>query len=653
MQRRLESSLSNLFDISQGPRQPKQQQSDDVDDVIHKITSSNGNGNTNNNNKVMEDAPKLDQDFYLNSEKYMNEDGSIIGQEGQDTTSKMENDMKTLLIQLMDERPSIPEQDIYNNKRGTGTGGTSNPNLSSGSLDDKALLEALSLQAKTPSTGRQQQNQQTPTTNEEEEELHRRVFANEQGFLDQSEAFRQSLQPDSDNNDANQQKVDHEAIAWRRGADYRRRQEESLAQMEIAMAELEASVLTIEEAKLLAMTANQNQNAQSKKDGNHNNNEEGDQQQQQQQQQQPMTILCSKCSCLMTSEEIQFERKKGRPNSNEMICRLCQVETTMSFKNGSPFLMGRLGRNNKPPPRAGIAGLDGNDRYRQKTQQIRNIGPRTEEFGEDGRVEGFGFGLEEEQVLRRTPAQSNAWRAQFTAAMTQRNGVVNKPVVDVNVNADVDADASVPVSVRGVAKSPVPQTEISRNSQTRQNDSVNTSQTASASMDPTLQTEQNENVDTSRTASMDPTPQTEKKQNEIGHSTSPAKSVHHRYSNRTKELKETKNQYVDNVWYAHCKAALHRQQSIELTGTAYQDTSTIDNANTEKNKILETRPNPDPSPSKQQEVQELLSRIKGLEGSVDGYKHRLEKSSKQVKALQSVIDAMSKSIHPKDKKQSS
>jgi len=183
----------------------------------------------------------------------------------------------------------------------------------------------------------------------------------------------------------------------------------------------------------------------------------------------------------------------------------------------------------------------------------------------------------------------NAWRAQFTAAMTQRNVVVNKPVVDANadVNADVDADTSVPVSVCGVAKSPVPQTEISRNSQTGQNDSVNTSQSASASMDPNSQTEkkQNESVHTSQTASTGPNPQTEKKHNEIVHSTSPAKSVHHRYSNRTKELKEYKNQYVDNVWYAHCKAALYRQQSIDLTCTAYQDTSTIDNDYTEKTKF--------------------------------------------------------------------
>lgn len=587
---KLESSLSNLFDISQGKK--KKQRVREQSDMLQQIGVTADRSFSN--------APKLDENVYVNSDKYVDEDGSIIGQE----KSKIDDDMQDLRSVLMSDSPSIPigtnnnAQNLPNSKSRGKNAKIGNGNI----IDDQSLLESLT---------EAQNNAQNALNGDE---LHQRVFADETGFLEQSEAFRDTLSSD----DNEKKETENEAVAWRRGADYRRRQEEAMALIEKEMEELENSALSVEDARELAAKENDGNedangfffaHADSNGNGNANANINGDINTG---NSQPTTILCSKCSSLMRHDEIVVERKRGRPNSNQMICRFCQVDS-MRQRHASPYLMGRLGKNGKPPPRTGMDEIapTKNKVIRKKVDKIRNMGPRTEDLttdeirgnGDDISIDGGGS--------QRTEAQSIAWREHFMSAMTNRRPATTKTGSEAGANI---------VELR--------------------NDKRVSNQTTSD-----VSTKNQKNL-----MSRPPLPQENQGgRDQITSKNMPVKqntnSTSHRYSSRLQYLEKikTQNPHNDRVSDALHKAALHRQQGIEQTGIAHQT------KDPNINKPVESKNQLSPSSSgvnsselnkANDEIQKLQARIMKLEGTADEYLQQLQKSSKQVQALQSMMNGM-------------
>ena len=122
-------------------------------------------------------------------------------------------------------------------------------------------------------------------------------------------------------------------------------------------------------------------------------------------------------------------------------------------------------------------------------------------------------------------------------------------------------------------------------------------------------------------------------------------STSHRYSSRLQYLEKikTQNPHNDRVSDALHKAALHRQQGIEQTGIAHQT------KDPNINKPVESKNQLSPSSSgvnsselnkANDEIQKLQARIMKLEGTADEYLQQLQKSSKQVQALQSMMNGM-------------
>jgi hypothetical protein len=587
---KLESSLSNLFDISQGKK--KKQRVREQSDMLQQIGVTADRSFSN--------APKLDENVYVNSDKYVDEDGSIIGQE----KSKIDDDMQDLRSVLMSDSPSIPigtnnnDQNLPNSKSRGKNAKIGNGNI----IDDQSLLESLT---------EAQNNAQNALNGDE---LHQRVFADEKGFLEQSEAFRETLSSD----DNEKKETENEAVAWRRGADYRRRQEEAMALIEKEMEELENSALSVEDARELAAKENDGNedangfffaHADSNGNGNANANINGDINTG---NSQPTTILCSKCSSLMRHDEIVVERKRGRPNSNQMICRFCQVDS-MRQRHASPYLMGRLGKNGKPPPRTGMDEIapTKNKVIRKNVDKIRNMGPRTEDLttdeirgnGDDISIDGGGS--------QRTEAQSIAWREHFMSAMTNRRPATTKTgsgaganIVELRNDKRVSNQTTSDVSTKNqknlMSRPPLPQeNQGGRDQITSKN----------------MPVKQNTN------------------------------STSHRYSSRLQYLEKikTQNPHNDRVSDALHKAALHRQQGIEQTGIAHQT------KDPNINKPVESKNQLSPSSSgvnsselnkANDEIRKLQARIMKLEGTADEYLQQLQKSSKQVQALQSMMNGM-------------
>jgi hypothetical protein len=301
-QKRLEASLSNLFEKGKGTAYSG----------FDKFRSFDIG------NEVENDAPELDVEFYKNSDKYLADDGSISSNTVYDDPST--NLLKDLAskINMSPEIPKemsfpkSPERDVHKIPR---------------NISDQQLLDALS-----------SQNEKSKL---DAETLHAKIFQNEKGFLNQSTHFRKTLS-ESDNKE-----VIDEATAWRRSEDYRRRQQEALAKIEAEMASIEKKLLSREDAiKLANQSSEYNHMSSKSQPGSVPPKTTNDRFF----SKLPETILCSKCKCLMTPQDITIERQRGK-QINQMKCRECYVDS-MEFKNGSPFLMGRVdrqGKLNSPP----------------------------------------------------------------------------------------------------------------------------------------------------------------------------------------------------------------------------------------------------------------------------------------------------------------
>jgi hypothetical protein len=248
---------------------------------------------------------------------------------------------------------------------------------------------------------------------------------------------------------------------------------------------------------------------------------------------------------------------------------------------------------------------------RKKVDKIRNMGPRTEDLttdeirgnGDDISIDGGGS--------QRTEAQSIAWREHFMSAMTNRRPATTKTGSEAGANI---------VELR--------------------NDKRVSNQTTSD-----VSTKNQKNL-----MSRPPLPQENQGgRDQITSKNMPVKqntnSTSHRYSSRLQYLEKikTQNPHNDRVSDALHKAALHRQQGIEQTGIAHQT------KDPNINKPVESKNQLSPSSSgvnsselnkANDEIQKLQARIMKLEGTADEYLQQLQKSSKQVQALQSMMNGM-------------
>jgi uncharacterized protein YbgA (DUF1722 family) len=292
-QKRLETSLSNLFETGRGTADTSFEKFRELDI----------------GNEVENDAPQLDVDFYKNSDKYLSDDGSIDPNIFNDIPSRK------ILKDLASKISNSPEIPLPKNPGGDVRKIPRN-------ISDQQLLDALS-----------SQNNKAKI---DAETLHAKIFQNENGFLNQSAHFRKTL------SESDKKEVIDEATAWRRGEDYRRRQQEAMEKIEKEMASIENKLLSREEAIKLANQSSETKSISTRSQPgsipSNDNNERYF-------SKLPETILCSECKCLMIPQDITIERQRGK-QINQMKCRECYVDS-MEFKNGSPFLMGRVDRQGK------------------------------------------------------------------------------------------------------------------------------------------------------------------------------------------------------------------------------------------------------------------------------------------------------------------
>eukprot|EP01083_Nonionella_stella_P092658 259438_1 len=108
-QRNLESSISNLFDISspgskgKGTRNPNQNRDTLSDSDVSDINISSADY------QIESDAPVLNGNVYYNSDDYLDENGSIKGRQGEERYYGGD-DMKELMKSIMNEKPEIPKK---------------------------------------------------------------------------------------------------------------------------------------------------------------------------------------------------------------------------------------------------------------------------------------------------------------------------------------------------------------------------------------------------------------------------------------------------------------------------------------------------------------------------------------------------------------
>lgn len=583
MEKRLESSLSNLFEISQGSNSSPQ----DSLDFLNQIGYSSKQKNS--------DAPRLDENMYLNSEQYLDEDGSIIGSGKSDMDDALEN----LRPKIEDDTPQIPTE--RNNDQSKTNLGTQTI------IDDQALLAALA------------NAQNTAQSKLSGDDLHQQVFANEQGFFEQSEAFRETLSSEESDNI----EKENEAVAWRRGAEYRRKQEEAMALIENEMKYLEENAMSKEDARQLAAkerqhfqnegTSANNSVATPNLDGRRDGFES-------------MTLLCSRCNCLMAHDEIIVERRRGRGNPNQMLCRFCQVDN-VRIKNGSPYLGGRLGRNGKPLPHMGMDSIaPTKDKViRKKLEKIQKMAPRTEDFSHNDM-----YGYEDPGAGdKRTEAQSIAWREHFHATMTRNSNAKMNTKVPNRSTASNSIGPSPNQKYDSMLKRPQPSNTTSPSSQNNPNQKQ---------------------------------PNNERRGNQNQEQNPPLAPLNRndkfipRYSNRIQDLNKHKDQYSKDVWNALRGSAMYRlrgSEQLDTVQTRNDPTSDLHiNSNPQGRQINPNRSSNQSSELKQskKEVDTLKAQIKELEMKVNDYELQVQNSSSQMKAMKSMIEGMNKHQRPVKKK---
>ena len=211
----LTEKISSLFRKSPIVSNPKGERSNfNVDNDDTSIVSGN----------VTIDAPYLDATSYL---QFSDDPSDMAPTEFSSLMSKKRIDgdhdkIKQLRLNLLQHsNPNIPEE--YFTKRTDGV----NTNVTG--KDVRKNSESIGEKAK-------------ETIIRESDMLHRQVFENEQGYLKQSKVFRTSLSNQQEGKDRHeserQAQGEIDAVAWRRGIEYRKRQKEAIKTVEMEMKDL-------------------------------------------------------------------------------------------------------------------------------------------------------------------------------------------------------------------------------------------------------------------------------------------------------------------------------------------------------------------------------------------------------------------------------
>jgi len=204
----------------------------------------------------------LDENDYINSRSHLNPDGSLSLNESDDITNTAADEEYQKLTEnlLRVQSPNVPSSLL-------------SPN------NDKLTLESLL-----------QQTPQDP--NATSEELHRQVFEQEEGYLKQSEVFRKSLGADG-----SQAAV--EAARLRRGAEYRKRQDEAISKLNKEIADFEAHL--------------------------NDTPKEG------------MREKCFKCGCALSEEELKQFRSQNDAPASRRLCSVCYGDLLVAKSDKSFF----------------------------------------------------------------------------------------------------------------------------------------------------------------------------------------------------------------------------------------------------------------------------------------------------------------------------
>jgi hypothetical protein len=208
------------------------------------------------------DGMYLDPDLYVKSSQWLNADGSLNFPDDEERLKPGQTgpDYQRILKAIVQPAPNSPDS--------VGPGG--------GIQNMEDVWQALQQQASTTTNN---PDQTTATS----EELHRQVFAEEQGYLQQSQIFREAL---TDSTKA------AEAATLRHGQQFRQRQAE-------AIASLDEQIKEWEEGWEENYTHAQH---------------------------------CSKCECILAHDEIEMSRK------HQGLCQVCygEVLVAKSKRKDSP-----------------------------------------------------------------------------------------------------------------------------------------------------------------------------------------------------------------------------------------------------------------------------------------------------------------------------
>lgn len=184
----------------------------EIDATATSISNSSHSPHISKNSTSSDDIEGvyLEPDVYVQSQKWMQPDGALRGVVDDRTWQSVDRRYKQVARTLVQQAPYSPDT-TWNSGNADG-----NDNIS---LDD--LWAAV-------------QNQNTVDASSTlSEDMHRKVFEAEQGFLDQSETFRQAL---VDSSKAS------EAAALRHGAKFQERQKEAIDRLNAQIADFEAEL---------------------------------------------------------------------------------------------------------------------------------------------------------------------------------------------------------------------------------------------------------------------------------------------------------------------------------------------------------------------------------------------------------------------------
>ena len=283
--RLLEQQLRNFMQASSQQQQQQQGNSAnaeaaDVGQVVQRLLNNNNNEDDkaspfpNDSDDEDEDGIFLDPEVYARSRELLGPDGSLrlSNNDNNPPSQSWEGQSSSFstpasVAGVDPTRKAVMNDFLQSFSSQSGSSFPPTPTQRQGqpdaTMDD--LLQAMKAQQLKLETN-------STTTLAEEEELHRRVLAEEEGFQQQSQLFRESLTDASKSAQASE---------LRHGQAFRRRQEAARQSLEAELAAFEAELA-----------------------------------------QRHVEHPCQKCGCELTQDEIQHAAATGAP----AVCRICLSE---------------------------------------------------------------------------------------------------------------------------------------------------------------------------------------------------------------------------------------------------------------------------------------------------------------------------------------